>query len=172
MKKEIMKETTYQKAYKRWFASYELERRQQRKRQGAPLTGFGSPPASPASIAELVDRIGARSVISMLNVHRSTLARWLSGECVIPRSAWLVLVLIAEGRLPGMSEDWREWRFEGDRLYLIGTRTSYSARELAGWPYQLAHSEALARRVNELERERDYLLRIGDFEAANDAIAV
>lgn len=79
---------------------------------------------------------------------------------------------MAEGRLPGMSEDWRDWRFVGDRLHLVGSRVSFSARELAGWQYQLEHARALARRVAELERDRAYLFRTGDFDAANDALAV
>lgn len=71
-----------------------------------------------------------------------------------------------------MSEDWRDWRFDGDRLQLVGTRLSYSAREIAGWQYQVAHAKALVNRVEELEAQQDYLLRIGNFDAANDAIAV
>lgn len=172
MNRKNRESTAYELAYQRWFSRYEDERRRQRRRKGAALFGFPNAPASPADVAELVDLIGARSVMKILEVHRSTLARWLSGQCVIPRSAWLILVLIAEGRLPGMSEDWRDWRFEGDRLHLVGTRTSYTARELAGYQYQIAHAQALARRVKDLERDRDYLLRVGDFEAANDAIAV
>lgn len=164
--------SAYDIAYQRWFSRYEVERRRQKKRKAARLIGFPEPPTHPAEIANVVDQLGARRVLMVLDVHRSTLARWLAGESVIPRSAWLVLVMLAEGRLPGMSEDWRDWRFNGDRLQLVGTRLSYSAREIAGWQYQVAHAKALANRVEELEAQQDYLLRIGNFDAANDAIAV
>ena len=147
MKKEIMEKTAYQKAYERWFAGYEVERRRQRKRRGSSVVGFCDAPPNPGELAELVEIIGVRQVLSVLAIHRSTLARWLAGFCVVPRSSWLLLVLMAEGRLPGMSEDWRDWRFVGDRLHLVGTRTSFSARELAGWQYQVQHAEALSRRV-------------------------
>lgn len=172
MKTEIMEKTAYQKAYERWFAGYEVERRRQRKRRGSSVVGFCDAPPNPGELAELVEIIGVRQVLSVLAIHRSTLARWLAGFCVVPRSSWLLLVLMAEGRLPGMSEDWRDWRFVGDRLHLVGTRTSFSARELAGWQYQVQHAEALSRRIVALERDRAYLLRTGDFEAANDALAV
>lgn len=69
-----------------------------------------------------------------------------------------------------MSEDWRDFRFVGDTLYQIGTRVSYSAREIAGWPFQLQHSRALSRRVLELEKEKAHLLKVGYFEAANDPL--
>ncbi|WP_295003780.1 hypothetical protein [uncultured Dechloromonas sp.] len=172
MNKNICEKSAYQIAFQRWFSRYEVERRRQKKAKHARLIGFPEAPTHPAEIAHVVDQLGASTVIRVLEVHRSTLARWLAGTCVIPRSAWLVLVMLAEGRLPGMSEDWQDWRFVGDRLHLIGTRLSYSAREIAGWQYQVAYAEALGRRVKELEQHRDYLLRIGVFEAANDAIAV
>lgn len=172
MKKDIMAKTAYQKAYERWFAGYEVERRRQRKRRGSSVVGFCDAPPNPGELAKLVEIIGVRQVLSVLGIHRSTLARWLAGFCVVPRSSWLLLVLMAEGRLPGMPEDWRDWRFVGDRLHLVGTRTSYSARELAGWQYQVQHAQALSRRVVALERDRAYLLRTGHFEAANDALAV
>lgn len=172
MKKEIMEKTAYQKAYERWFSRYEVERRRQKKRRGARLMEFCEAPTHPSDLAQLVDVIGVRRVLEVLEIHRSTLARWLAGYCVVPRSAWLLLVVMAEGRLPGMSEDWRDWRFVDDRLVMVGSRVSYSARELAGWQYQVEHARALARRVAALERDQEYLLRTGDFEAANDSIAV
>ena len=168
--KTINHRTAYERAYAAWFSRYEVERRRQYRRRGASLPDFPGPPASPEEIARAVDTIGARRVLSVLEIHRSTLARWLSGSSVIPRASWLVLAMMAEGRLPGMGADWRDWRFDGDTLHQIGTRNSYTARELAGMPYQLAHGRALARRVAELEKQTAYLLRVGRFEAANDPL--
>jgi hypothetical protein len=68
-----------------------------------------------------------------------------------------------------MSDDWRDFRFDGDRLVLIGTRIAYTAREIAGWQYQQAHTAALARRVAELERRISYLMNQDRSEAANAA---
>lgn len=162
--------TPFQRAYSAWFQRYEVERHRQHKRKGAPLAGFPAPPTSPEAIAQAVDSIGPRRVLATLEIHRSTLARWLSGSAVIPRPAWLVLAMLSEGRLPGMSDDWRGFRFDGDTLHQIGTRNSYTAREIAGWPYQQAHARALARRIATLEREKAHLLRTGHFDAANDPL--
>jgi hypothetical protein len=169
MSKEIVT-SAYSEAYRAWFSDYERERRRQKKRTGARLDDFPAPPTAPDEIAQAVDRIGTRQALQALGVHRSTLARWLAGRSVIPRPAWLLLVLLADGRLPGMSEDWRDFRFIGDRLYLVGTACSWSAREIAGWPYQMAHAEALALRIRQLEKEKAHLLKVGRFDAANDPL--
>lgn len=162
--------TAFSKAYQAWFSEYDAERRRQKKRTGARLTGFPEPPANPEAIALVIDQLGTHQVLQVLGVHRSTVARWLAGRSVIPRSAWLILILLAEGRLPGMSEDWRDFRFEGDRLCLVGTSVSYSAREIAGWQYQGAHARLLASEVDRLRKDNAHLLRIGHFDAANDPI--
>lgn len=165
-----MKKTAYSAAYQAWFSRYESERLSQKKRRGARLVGFPDPPASPETIAATIDRIGASRVIEVLQVHRSTVARWLTGATVIPRAAWLLLILMADGRLPGMSEDWRDFRFVGDALHLIGSNQYYTAREIAGWHYQHAHALALSREIDRLRSENAHLLAIGDFDAANDPI--
>lgn len=164
--------SAFSEAYSAWFSEYERERRVQKKRRGARLVDFMEPPAHPEAIAQIIDRLGTARVLKTLGVHRSTVARWLAGRSVIPRASWLLLVLMADGRLPGMSADWSQFLFDGDRLHLVGTRYSYSAREIAGWQYQQAHAESLARRVVELEKKTAYLLKVGRFEAANDALAV
>lgn len=162
--------TAFSRAYSAWFSEYERARKKSGRRKGANIPGFPSPPASPEDIRQCIDAIGQREVIRVFGIHRTTMLRWLAGKAVIPRPAWLLLVLMAEGRLPGMSEDWRDFRFDGDRLHLIGTRLSYSAIEIAGWQYQQAHTAALARRVAALERENAHLLKVGVFGAANDPL--
>lgn len=114
--------------------------------------------------------IGAHVVLRVFGIHRTTLGRWLTGAAQIPRPAWLLLRLMHEGRLPGMSADWRHMRFDGDRLHIIGSRYSYSALEIAGWHYQQDHIAALSRRIVELEQQITYLQTVGDFRAANDPL--
>lgn len=165
-----MKQTAFSKAYAAWFADYTAERRRLGKRPGAKLPDFPPPPTCPEDIAAAVDQIGKARTLAVLDIHRSTLARWLAGTATIPRASWLVLILLSEGRLPGMSADWRNFRFVGDRLCLIGTRHAYSAREIAGWQYQQAHADALARRILELEKQNAHLLQVGVFDSANDPL--
>lgn len=170
MSKKRFVNSAYSQAFTAWFSDYERERLAQKKRKGARLVGFAAPPAAPECIALVIDQVGLLNALRTLGVHRSTVARWLSGKSVIPKASWLLLVLMAEGRLPGMSEDWRDFRFVGDTLYQIGTRISYTAREIAGWPYQIQHAQALARRIVQLEKEKAHLLQVGYFEAANDPL--
>lgn len=165
-----MKQTAFSRAYAAWFADYTAERLRLKKRPGAKLPDFPHPPTCPEDIAAAVDQIGKARTLAVLGIHRSTLARWLAGTATIPRPSWLVLILLSEGRLPGMSSDWRDFRFDGDRLHLIGTRHSYSAREIAGWHYQTAHTAALSRALEAARSRTEYLLRIGDFEAQNDSL--
>lgn len=169
MQKKIVT-SAFSKAYQAWFSDYDHERRRQKKRMGARLVGFPEPPTNPEVIAQVIDQVGTTTVLQVLGVHRSTVARWLAGRSVIPRASWLILVLLAEGRLPGMSSDWRDFRFVGDRLHLVGTNVSYSAREIAGWQYQTAHAASLARSLEASQAKIAYLLRIGQFEAQNDAL--
>ena len=169
MQKKIVT-SAFSKAYAAWFSDYDHERRRKKKRMGARLVGFPEPPAHPEAIAQLIDQVGTTRVLQVLGVHRSTLARWLAGRSVMPRSSWLLLVLMAEGRLPGMSEDWAQFRFVGDALHLVGTNCYYTAREIAGWQYQVAHAQAMGRALEAAQVKIDYLLRIGQFEAQNDAL--
>ena len=170
MTEKKIQKSAFQRAYSAWFSDYERARRASGRRKGAKISDFPAPPTSPDDVAHYVDIIGTAKVISTFGIHRTTLTRWMNGSAVIPRPAWLLLVLMAEGRLPSMSSDWRQFRFDGDRLHIIGTRFSYTAMEIAGWQYQQAHSEALARRVADLEKKTAYLARVGRFYAANDAL--
>jgi hypothetical protein len=172
MKKNTMEKTAFSRAYAAWFSEYERERRASGLRRGATIPDFPAPPKNPDDIQMALDTIGQTKALKVLGVHRSTLARWLSGASVIPRASWLLLALWSQGRLPGMSADWQDFRFQGDTLALVGTRIAYTAREIAGWQYQTAHAQALARRIAELEKQNAHLLRVGEFGAANDPIAL
>lgn len=172
MTEKKVEKNAYQRAYSAWFSDYERTRKKTGRRCGANIPDFPEPPASPDDIAAHVATIGRNKVLKVFGIHRSTLARWLDGSTVIPRPAWLLLVLMAEGRLPGMSSAWRDIRFDGDRLYVIGTRTNYSALEIAGWHYQQQHARVLADQVKTLQKEIAHLLRVGEFGAANDPLIV
>lgn len=170
MVKNISKKSAFETAFHRWFSEYESERLFRKKRRGSKLVDFAPQPVSPLEIQNAVHEVGQRRVLEVFQVHRTTLKRWLNGDAVMPRCAWLLLVLLRDGLLPGMSEDWAAFRFDGDRLFIIGTRCSYSAREIQGWQYQTALIDALKRRIRSLELDNAQLLKLGDFGAANDAL--
>lgn len=168
--KELITKTAFERAYAAWFSDYERERRKAGKRKGEKIPGLPAPPTSPAQITEALDRFGRLRFLTIIGVHRSTLTRWERGLAVMPRPAWLLLVLLDDGRLPGMGTAWQALRIEGDRLHLVGTRYSYSALEIAGWHYQTAHSLSLSREIAALQKQIAHLLKVGDFQAANDPI--
>jgi hypothetical protein len=112
-------------------------------------------------LRELIERIGERRVLFELNVHRTTLRRWLSGRVQIPGHQHQVIRLLL-GDLPGTCGQWTDWRFHdgellspggdryrpGDVLSLIILRQQLTAqrRELDALKIRLAISEEAERR--------------------------
>lgn len=121
-----MKNGSYAAAFARWFQSHESQRKAKSILQHCRVPDFPPPPPAPDEIALIVAEVGHQRTLELLDVHRGTLARWLSGETAMPRPCWSLLVLAAEGRLPGMSEDWSCFRFNGERLCIVGTNHGYT----------------------------------------------
>jgi hypothetical protein len=112
-------------------------------------------------LRQLIERIGERRVLFELNVHRTTLRRWLSGRVQIPGHQHQVIRLLL-GDLPGTCGKWTDWRFHdgellspggdryrpGDVLSLIILRQQLTAqrRELEALKVRLAISEEAERR--------------------------
>lgn len=156
-------------AFRRWFCEFEAERKRRKIAPGRPVPGFPAPPPGPDELRDLLDRIGTATALAVLGVHRSTLARWLDGSVRVPPASFALLRVWAAGVLPGMGDDWRDFRFDGDRLVLPGGRISYTARELAGLPMLEAalRSSEEARRA--LESQLVEMTRRVDWGSANDA---
>jgi hypothetical protein len=107
-------------------------------------------------LRELIERIGERRVLFELNVHRTTLRRWLSGRVQIPGHQHQVIRLLL-GDLPGTCGKWTGWRFHdgffvspggdtyrpGDILSLVILRQQLTAqrRELEALKIRLAIAE-------------------------------
>lgn len=165
-------ETPHSRAFKTWFLAFEGERKRRKIAPGRPVPGFPPPPPAPGELAEMLDVIGEAAAITALQVHRSTLARWLADESRIPAAAFHLLRVWSAGLLPGMSDDWRGFSFSGDTLTFPDGRNRATARELAGLPYLHAHVRALEGEIVRLKKQNAHLVRTGDFGAANDAIAL
>jgi Phage protein len=67
----------------------------------------------------LIDAIGQRAVLRHLNVHRTTVGRWLSGATHIP-GAQALAVRALLGDLPGTCGAWTGWRFHDGELIAPG----------------------------------------------------
>ena len=66
-------------------------------------------------LRHLIELIGQRRVERELNVHRTTIARWLDGTVRMPGAQWLGVRSLL-GHLPGTAGRWDGWRFHDGRL--------------------------------------------------------
>lgn len=119
-------------------------------------------------LRHLLELIGHRRVERELNVHRTTIARYLAGQVVIPGSRQIAIRSLL-GDLPGTAGKWTGWRFH-DGLLLSP----------AGDQYQPGEVMAIGlnrQRIQQLERDlvaakaRIALLEQGYPQAANESAA-
>lgn len=112
-------------------------------------------------LRQLLELIGERRVLRELNVHRTTVRRWLKGEVQIPGHQHQVIRMLL-GDLPGTAGKWTGWRFHdglllspggdtyrpGDVLALVLLRQQLTAqrRELDALKIRLAIAEEAERR--------------------------
>jgi hypothetical protein len=110
----------------------------------------------------LLERIGEPRLLRELDIHRTTLRRWLKAEVKIPGHQHQVIRLLL-GDLPGTCGQWTGWRFHdgalcspggdtyrpGDVLSLIILRQQLTAqrRELEALRVKLAISEEAVERL-------------------------
>lgn len=126
------------------------------------------PPAALHSLLHEGPRpVGEARALSVLQINRTTLGRWLSGQVKVPHAAALVLRQLAEGIPPEGTDAWRGFTWDGDAL-VTPTGERLTPRELDGLHWTRQHTKALARRVAELESVVDQLRRLGG--SANDAV--
>ncbi len=111
-------------------------------------------PPTPEEAQSLIDHavrsVGEAFALDILGVHRTTLMRWRTGAVRIPHAALALLRIWQEGRLPGMTDDWRGFHFFGDKLY-TAAGVGYTARDIDGWHWQKQSCEANERRIKQLE---------------------
>ena len=73
-------------------------------------------------LKQAVELLGEKRVERELNVHRTTVRRWLAGRVAIPGKAHQVIRMLL-GDLPGTDGKWTGWRFhDGDLVSPEGVR--------------------------------------------------
>jgi hypothetical protein len=113
-------------------------------------------------LRQLIELIGEPRLLRELDIHRTTLRRWLKEEIKIPGHQHQVIRLLL-GDLPGTCGQWTGWRFDqglliapggdryrpGDVLSLIILRQQLTAqrRELEALRVKLAISEEAVERL-------------------------
>jgi hypothetical protein len=117
-------------------------------------------------LKELVDLIGERRVERELNVHRTTIRRWLSGQIRIPGAQHLAIRGLL-GDLPGTAGKWSGWRFHDGELYAPGG-DRFSAGQVLSLIFLRQQLSAQAQEVEKL-KQRLQVAEAAQPQAANDA---
>lgn len=117
----------------------------------------------------LIDLIGQRAVERELNVHRTTVRRWLSGEVRIG-GAQLQAVRTLLGDLPGTDAAWHGWRFHGGELLSPGG-DRYTAGEVLSLRIQIQRAQEQDREIRALRKRIKILEKTVDLygPAANES---
>lgn len=107
---------------------------------------------SVAEIRALVEDYGKHRSARMLDVHRTTIERWLNGVVPVPERALVILRQAVTGQVPGMDGAWQGWRFyKGELCSPAGD--SYRPGEVMAIGLQHQRVKALEAQVRELRAE-------------------
>jgi hypothetical protein len=117
-------------------------------------------------LQHLLELIGQRRVERELNVHRTTVRRWLQGTVAIPGAQRLAIRALL-GDLPGTAGKWSGWRFHDGRL-LSPAGDAYRPGDILS--LTLLRQQLTAQRLDiERLRARLAVAESGLPQAANDA---
>lgn len=123
-------------------------------------------------LRHLIELRGRDAVERELNVHRTTVKRWLDGSVRMPEAA-RTMVRMLLGHLPGTDGKWQGYRFwKGELWSPEGYR--YTETDVSGIRLERQLLDIQRRRIAELEAQVASLVReraVRDV-AANDAAEV
>ena len=124
----------------------------------------------------LIDAIGQRQVERALDVHRTTVSRWLSGAVALPGAQHLAVRALL-GDLPGTANRWTGWRFHAGYLHSPANDT-YTPGEVLAIRLQQQRADALDReviklkaRIRVLEATMDQLTPAANQEQTHEWVA-
>lgn len=125
-------------------------------------------------VIDLVSDLGMYRSEELLNVHRTTIQRWMRGESRVPDSAIYALRGVTKGQLPGQSDTtWQGWIFGKDGNLYDPTGRPFHVGDLMAQQYERQLIKAQQARIRELEaklaRAEAYAARFDP--AANQKLA-
>lgn len=118
---------------------------------------------------DYVTLLGRDCIERELDIHRTTLCRWLDGTVKIPTPARLMIEMLG-GNLPGTQGEWEGWRFYKGELCSPEGYTFHSG-DLYAIRYERAQIASLQQALKEAEA-KIAALSVDPFvreKAANDA---
>jgi hypothetical protein len=123
-------------------------------------------------LRDLIEMRGRDAAERLLNVHRTTIKRWLDGSVKMPETTRLMVRMLI-GHLPGTDGHWEGWRFwKGELHSPEGER--FRVGDLTGLRYERLAADAMRRELAEARATIADLVReraVRDV-AANDAAEV
>lgn len=121
-----------------------------------------------ARLQELIDLHGRDTVERTLNVHRTTIKRWLDHTVKMPEGA-RALVEGLLGNLPGTDGQWNGWRFWKGELWAPNNQR-YKAGDLAAQFYERQLIKSLQTELVKVKAKLALLERQG-LQAANERLS-
>lgn len=125
-------------------------------------------------INELIEACGMDRAERLLEVHRTTIQRWLTGRIKPPAAVLYTLRADIHGHLPGMTnKHWEGWRFGQDGLLYSPCGQRFHAGNLLSHQYLHALTNAQRQEIDRLRAHIQKLERNLDLlhTAANDRSA-
>lgn len=119
-------------------------------------------------LRELLELHGRNTVERTLNVHRTTIKRWLDGTVKMPEGA-RALVEGLLGNLPGTDGKWTGWRFWQGELWAPNNQR-YKAGDLAAQHFERQLIKSLQAELVKAKAKLALLERQG-LQAANDRLS-
>lgn len=119
-------------------------------------------------LRSLIDLIGQHRVERELNVHRTTVLRWLKGSVKIPGHQHQVIRMLL-GDLPGTCGKWSGWRFHQGHLIAPGG-DAFDAGQVLSLVLLRQQLTAQRREIVKL-RAQLAVAEVGAPQAANEARA-
>lgn len=122
-------------------------------------------------ITQLIEACGISRAERLLDVHRTTIHRWLAGTIQPPVTVLYTLRADVYGQLPNMTnKDWEGWRFGNDGMLYSPDGRGFHAGHLLSHQYlhhlisaQRQEITSLREKIANLERNLDLM-----HTAAND----
>jgi hypothetical protein len=125
-------------------------------------------------LTELIEEYGRARTAELLEVHRTTVERWLTGQVPVPVAVLIALKAAARSILPGQdTAAWAGWHFGRDGDLYGPDGRGYHPGNLLGLPYLHAQISAQRQQVEQLQAKIAQLERNLDLlhTAANDRSA-
>jgi hypothetical protein len=119
-------------------------------------------------LAQLIEREGRNTVERTLNVHRTTIKRWLNGTVKMPEGA-RALVEGLLGNLPGTEGKWAGWYFWKGELWSPSNQ-AFTAGQISAQFFERQLIKTQEREIVKLKAKLAYLETQG-LQSANERLS-